>query len=299
VPSYPIRAVAKITGLSLDTLRAWERRHKAVVPERSHRGRLYGTVHIERLLLLGQLVQKGHAIGGIASLSDQELHGLLAESPQPAKTAESLTQRDILAPVLSALERFDSAAAHAEVGRLAATLTPRNLVYQVMVPLMHEVGVRWHDGALAVAQEHMASQIIRDVLGSLICLFRPFRPSIKMVFATPAGEMHEFGIQAAAMLASMTGIEPVYLGANLPAKEIGATATKTGAQVIVLGITLPSMATQAEVRAIAASMPEATTLWIGGAGSEGLDASGFGRRAMKLKDLPAFEAECQRYWASV
>jgi DNA-binding transcriptional MerR regulator len=65
--SYPIRAVAKITGLSLDTLRAWERRYKAVVPGRSDRGRQYGAAHIERLLLLNQLVQKGHAIGGIAA----------------------------------------------------------------------------------------------------------------------------------------------------------------------------------------------------------------------------------------
>lgn len=293
MPTYPIRAVAKITGLSLDTLRAWERRYKAVVPERSQRGRLYGTAHIERLLLLGQLVQKGHAIGGIASLSDQELQGLLTESPQPARKTATLIPTEILAPVLAALERFDSASTHAEVGRLAAMLTPRDLVYQVMVPLMQEVGIRWHDGTLAIAQEHMVSQIVRDVLGSLIRLFRPSGASIKMVFATPSGETHEFGIQAAAMLASMTGIEPVYLGANLPAKEISATAKQTGAQVIALGITLPSTATHTEVRAIAASMPKATALWVGGAGTEGLDLRGIGRRAIKLKDLPAFEAECQ------
>ena len=299
MPSYPIRAVAKITGLSLDTLRAWERRYKAVVPERSHRGRLYGTAHIERLLLLGELVQKGHAIGGIAPLSDRELQGLLAESPQSAKATESFSQHDILAPILAALERFDSAAAHAEVGRLAAMLPPRDLVYQVMVPLMREVGVRWHDGTLAIAQEHVASQIVRDVLGGLIRLFRPFRPATKMVFATPAGETHEFGIQAAAMLASMTGIEPVYLGANLPAKEIATTAKKTGSRVIVLGITFPSVETQAEVRAIAASMPKATALWVGGAGTEGLDLTGLGQRAIRLKNLPAFEAECKRHRASV
>lgn len=39
---YPIRALAKITGLSLDTPRAWERRYQAVVPERTGRGREYG-----------------------------------------------------------------------------------------------------------------------------------------------------------------------------------------------------------------------------------------------------------------
>ncbi len=292
MPDYPIRAVAKITGLSLDTLRAWERRYKAVVPERSHRGRLYGTAHVERLLLLNGLVQKGHAIGGIASLSDEDLQGLLNE---PAAVAAP--QEDILAPILSAVERFDAAGAGAEVGRLAAMLTPRDLVYRVMVPLMYEVGVRWHGGTLAIAQEHMVSQMLRDVLGSLIRLFRPTRPAIRMVFATPAGESHEFGIQAAAMLASMAGIEPVYLGANLPGKEIADTARKTAAQVVVLGITLPSMAVHAEVSAIAASMPKAAALWLGGAGSQGLELSGIGRPVMRLENLPAFEAQCQRQGA--
>lgn len=294
MPSYPIRAVSKITGLSLDTLRAWERRYKAVVPERSHRGRLYGTAHIERLLLLGQLVQKGHAIGGIASLSDQELQGLLAEPLRQSARTQSSKPHDILAPVLAAVERFDSAAAHAEVGRLAAVLTPRDLVYHVMVPLMHEVGVRWHDGTMTMAQEHMVSQMMRDVLGGLIRLFRPSRASVKMVFATPAGETHEFGIHAAAMLASIAGIEPVFLGANLPAREIVDTAQKTTAQVILLGITLPSTSTNTEVSTIASTMPETTGLWTGGAGSEGLDLSKIGRRVIQLRNLPAFETECQR-----
>ena len=40
-PQYPIRAVARMTGLSLDTLRAWERRYQVVTPSRDQRGRLY------------------------------------------------------------------------------------------------------------------------------------------------------------------------------------------------------------------------------------------------------------------
>ena len=297
MPSYPIRAVAKITGLSLDTLRAWERRYKAVVPERSQRGRQYAAAQIERLLLLGQLVHKGHAIGGIASLSDQELQGLLAGQPsRPAQ--QEPTAPDILAPILAAVERFDAAAAADEVSRLAAVLSPRELVYQVMVPLMQEVGVRWHDGTLAIAQEHLVTQMLRDFLGGLTRLFRPSpssRSVTKFVFATPTGESHEFGIQASAMLASMAGIEPVYLGANLPAQEIANAARRTSAQVIVLGITLSSPATAVELRMIAESMPQATELWVGGAGSSSADVSATGRRAIALKNLPAFEAECQRY----
>src|SRR5579884_189224 len=94
---YPIRAVAKITGLSLDTLRAWERRYRAVVPERSNRGRQYGPEQVERLLLLGELVRKGHAIGAVASLPVQDLQNLLArQSCQPAPEPEPFAH---IAPV--------------------------------------------------------------------------------------------------------------------------------------------------------------------------------------------------------
>src|SRR3954471_23539797 len=152
--SYPIRAVAKITGLSLDTLRAWERRYKAVVPERSDRGRQYGAADVERLLLLSQLVNKGHAIGGIASLADEDLKKLLAQPGDHSSPAPEATP-DILGPVLAAIESFDSRRAGDELSRLAAVLSPRDFVYRVVVPLMHEVGRRWHDGQFAVAQEHL------------------------------------------------------------------------------------------------------------------------------------------------
>lgn len=291
---YPIRAAAKITGLSLDTLRAWERRYKAVVPERTDRGRQYGQAHIERLLLLGQLVEKGHAIGGIATLSDRQLKNLLAQ--QPSRTAtDPAPAKDILAPVLSAIESFDATRAGDELGRLAAVLAPRVLVYEIAIPLMREVGIRWHQGSFAIAQEHLVSQILRNLLGGMMRLFRPSSAPLKMVLATPAGDAHEFGILAAAMLASIAGVEAIYLGPNLPAREIAEAADRTAAQVIVLGITFPSGNTAGEVRAIADAIPEAAELWVGGGSGADLDLSNLGRKTILVKDLPAFENECKRW----
>ena len=291
---YPIRAVAKITGLSLDTLRAWERRYQAVVPERSDRGRQYGSAQIERLLLLGELVHKGHAIGGIASLADQDLKNLLAQEPSHA-TPELEPVADIVSPVLSAIESFDSARAGDELSRLAAVLSPRDLVYQVAVPLMREVGIRCHNGTLAIAQEHMLSQLLRNLLGSMIRLFRPSNRIAKMVFATPAGEAHEFGILASAMLASMAGIEPVYLGPDLPALEIANAAQRVDAQVILLGITVITPATAEDVRTVAVAMPEACELWVGGAGGCNLDTRNMGRKTVLVKSFSALEKECRRW----
>ena len=70
---YPIRAVAKLTGVAIDTLRAWERRHSAVTPIRDDRGRMYSDADIARLRLLRGAVERGHSIGRVAGLSDAQL----------------------------------------------------------------------------------------------------------------------------------------------------------------------------------------------------------------------------------
>ena len=160
---------------------------------------------------------------------------------------------------------------------------------------MREVGVRWHEGTLAISQEHLVSQMLRNFLGSMMRLFRTSSAAVKMVFATPAGELHEFGILAGAMLASISGVEPVYLGANLPSREIANAADRTGARVIVLGITVPAETTSQEVRALAAAMPENGELWLGGAGSEDLDITNLGTKTILIKDLQALENECRRW----
>ncbi len=78
--SYPISAAALLTGIQLDTLRAWERRYRVVVPSRSARGRVYSEKQIKRLILLRQTVEQGHAIGQIAALPDRKLLTLMQKS---------------------------------------------------------------------------------------------------------------------------------------------------------------------------------------------------------------------------
>jgi len=302
---YPIRAVAKITGIAPETLRAWERRYGAVVPERSGRGRQYGEEQIRRLTRLNQLVQKGHAIGSIAALPDAALDALLdgpgvgsapvPVTPQADRPSLVMSPPVSSAPVLSAIDDFDETRTSDELRRLAALMAPNEFLYRTVVPLMREVGTRWHDGRLAIAQEHLISQALRTLLGNMRRLFRPAVPARKMVFATPAGEAHEFGILAAAMLAATVGFEAVYLGVDLPADETARAARRVSAQVVVLGITIVKETTMAEVRAVALALPASTGLWLGGAGVANLDLSQVGRPVVAFTDLQAFEEECRRW----
>lgn len=72
--AFKIGAVSRITNIPIDTLRIWERRYSVVVPIRSNNSdRLYRNEDINRLTLLKMLVDRGHSIGNIAPLANDEL----------------------------------------------------------------------------------------------------------------------------------------------------------------------------------------------------------------------------------
>ena len=72
--TFKIGAVSRITNIPVDTLRIWERRYSVVVPIRSENAdRLYQREDINRLTLLKMLVDRGHSIGSIAHLANEEL----------------------------------------------------------------------------------------------------------------------------------------------------------------------------------------------------------------------------------
>src|SRR4249920_1224114 len=106
--SYPIRAVSKLTGIGIDTLRAWERRHGAVTPIRDDRGRVYTDADIARLRLLRGAVEHGHTIGRLAGLTDAELRHL-ATTGASALSAVAATRRTPIdtAALTTALQKYD------------------------------------------------------------------------------------------------------------------------------------------------------------------------------------------------
>ena len=177
--------------------------------------------------------------------------------------------------LLAALDAYDTVSLDHELGRLALALPPRELVHRVVLPVMKEVGDRWEAGTLGSGQEHLLSAAMRNLLGGVLRLSGARRGTRRLVFATPSGDRHEFGILAAAILAALGGLGVVYLRLDLPAAPIADAAKLTDAEIVVLGLTFaatqePSMV---EVRALAGELPASTELWLGGPLPEGIEAS--------------------------
>ena len=290
---YPIRAVSKLTGISVDTLRAWERRYGVVSPTRDDRGRLYSEQDVERLRMLRQAVAQGHAIGRVAALATDELQALLARAggAEPAPVGAAPADLSILQ---GAVDRFDAPALRRELSRLAAVLPARALAREVALPFLHLVGEAWHEGKLSIAQEHLVSAELRSLVGALSRLHAVPETAPRLVLGTPADERHELGTLVAALVASGAGLGALYLGPSLPAVELAGAARRAQARAIGLGLTGSESAPggAAAIAELARALPEGVELWVGGAGAA--EARAASPRLLALEDFDAYEKALAR-----
>jgi DNA-binding transcriptional MerR regulator/methylmalonyl-CoA mutase cobalamin-binding subunit len=297
-PRYPIGAVARLTGLSVETLRAWERRHKVVTPVRDARGRLYSGTDVKRLQLLAAAVERGHAIGQLASRADAELESLIA-APVASRAIGAVPGDIALSTLLSALRAFDAASVERELNRLSLALEPRDLVHRVLFRFLKQVGDEWHANRLNIAQEHLLSGAVRSLLGAMVRVYSRANVPRRLLFATPSGERHEFGILAAAMLAAAGGLGVTYIGADVPARLIVDSAARSGVDVVVLGLiyTGAPREIRREIDYVVAHLPGRLELWVGG--SVPLDATRTvaGRQIVRLPDFDALERQLVRIGA--
>ena len=74
-PRYRSGAVARMLRMPVATLRIWERRYRVTGPATTPTGhRLYSAADVQRLALVRQLTDLGHAIGSVAALDVDQLH---------------------------------------------------------------------------------------------------------------------------------------------------------------------------------------------------------------------------------
>src|SRR3954463_10669869 len=82
-PGYSIRVASRLTGVSSDTLRMWERRYGFPKPERNEsQVRVYTDADIERLVLISRALKAGYRSGEVIHRDSEELRKLLVASAQ-------------------------------------------------------------------------------------------------------------------------------------------------------------------------------------------------------------------------
>ena len=173
---HGIKTVAIQTGLTQFTIRAWEKRYNVVTPLRTETNRrLYSDADISRLTLLRLATEAGHNIGRIASLPSEELleligtGGMVAQSAAIAKEEVSLetSLHFYIASCIAAVKRFEMQALESTLFAASVAFSQPVFLEKLVAPLMQHIGEQWRAGTLRIAHEHLATAVVRTLLGNI------------------------------------------------------------------------------------------------------------------------------------
>jgi MerR family transcriptional regulator, light-induced transcriptional regulator len=302
-----MRMVTRLTGLSPDLLRAWERRYQVVKPTRSPNGRrVYSDADIERLRLVLRATLAGRTIGQVASLSTEALAALVRRDvrveAQGAVVTGSFRAPDFARPpspegyftdCVRAIERLDGPELDATLRRAAIALPAAALLDGLVVPILERLGTGWREGTLRPVHEHLASGIVRRLLDSVIATAGSPLRSANLVVATPVGQVHEFGALLVAATATVEGWRVTYLGTDLPAEDIAEAAVRTRVKVVTLSVVTSAgdAGLEVELRRLRTMLPKDVTLIVGGAAARLYSGVLRELGAVQLNDLESFRAQ--------
>jgi MerR family transcriptional regulator, light-induced transcriptional regulator len=267
-----IGALARATGIPVETLRTWETRYGFPAAERKPSGhRVYPPHVVPRLRRMAMAISQGHRAGEIVPASDEALDQLLAVVSRPPASPgiPAAVGIETTGDLLNLVEAFDGDRLTAALLADWARLTPVSFIADRIAPLLQEVGERWAAGRLGIRHEHFLSERLGDLLGSLRMPFDRRATGPHVICATLPGEAHSLGIQAAALILAAAGLRVAYLGTQTPAGEIASLARELPARFVAISLSAaarpkPSVRQLGELRQ---ALPRGTTLLAGGAGA--------------------------------
>ena len=256
---YTIATVAQRTGLSVHTLRAWERRYGVPTPSRSDgRYRLYGPADLDLIRRMQSFIAEG------GSPLEAARRARAGEATVPAGEADPATMR---ADLLSAFRAMDGEAVQTILGRALAALGVIGLIDEIVTPALHSVGELWASGLIGIDVEHFASQAVRSRLGGLAAAMEPGRGR-RALLLCPAGERHDLALVALSLRLTRAGWETTLLGADLPLPDCIAAVTRHPPDLVGVSCSDPRALTSAlrTATALRGATPAGTAVLLGGQG---------------------------------
>jgi methanogenic corrinoid protein MtbC1 len=232
---------------------------------------MYSDGDIERLILLRHARDAGESLAQMAELSNDELREIVRSTARSFASADSEIletgrNRDCLRESMEAIRSLDQAGLESSLLEARVTMEPQRYLERIIIPLLEEMGKAWSRGEARAVHEHLASAVVRSVLGTIMVTNQADESAPLLVSTTLPGQLHELGALMAAVTAVAIGWRIAYLGPNLPAEDIAAAARQAKARAIALSIVYPpdDPRVEIELKKLSRSVGEEIAILIGG-----------------------------------
>lgn len=218
---FTIKDLENLSGIKAHTIRVWEQRYSFLKPQRSDTNiRYYSNDELQVLLNVALLNRYGCKISHIDKMSVQEMNEKILGLNVPQAQKDRLVNTLIHCMADLRMEEFE-----AEVEAYINECGIEKAITQVLFPFLERIGILWLTNHIHPAQEHLVSNIIRQkIIVGIDRAKTPYRSSKTALLFLPEGEYHEMGLLFVHYLLRVRGIRVLYLGANIPAKDVASVA---------------------------------------------------------------------------
>ena len=289
--THRIHMVAKITGLSKDVIRIWERRYGLVKPSRSaNRYREYSDEELALLRFVKAQMEQGATIGSLAAEGRESLVARM-QATTPLSAEEQKPHDRLVDDLIGSLDPLDKAVFERKLNGAVAVIPFDEAVQRILFPLQRRIGDLWHEGRLNVAVEHYVTKLVQQKLFSVMNQLPVNEFGPRILIACPEGESHEIGAQAVAYIAATRGCQVYYLGPDLPSSNLVAFCEQIKPDLVLLSLTeaKPEAATLQQLK----ELEPLATRWsvaIGGQGARAIGELLRETRIELLDDLTALHS---------
>jgi DNA-binding transcriptional MerR regulator len=215
---FTIRELESLTGIKAHTIRIWEQRYHFLKPSRTQTNiRTYNTEELKTLLTVALLNKYGYKISRIDEMVDEQRKKAVLELPYDDVYNENLVNEMIGCMVdIKSMEFEELVNRHINNYGIQKTIT------ELIFRFLEKVGLLWQTNIIIPVQEHIVSNIIRQkIIAAIENLPIVKKEEPLFLLLLPEGEHHEMGLLFVYYLLRKNGIPVIYLGANVPLKDVG------------------------------------------------------------------------------
>lgn len=230
----------------------------------------------------------------VAHLSPMDAEALLTEDLS-TPTLPGSTR--LIAPPTSVDEAYeyvralDAEGLERSLWRALVTHGARPFLSRVAGQLMRRIGEGWEGGDITPAQEHLASEVIEQLLDRLVDRVRSL-DAPKLIVSTLTGERHGLGARLASAAATFDGWSVVYLGTDLPVGEVAMAAGTLGADAVAISVVrrIEAVASAQALADLRRRLDPHVLLFVGGGGLAEIPQSLMPAGVIQMIGLEGFAA---------
>jgi DNA-binding transcriptional MerR regulator len=212
---FSIKDLENLSGIKAHTIRIWEKRYNILEPMRTNTNiRTYDLSNLQKLLNVTLLNSYGYKISRIAELNTEKISLLVREI-----ISDKSSNNHALNAFKVSMINFDQALFFNTYNSLLSEKTFREVFFEVIIPLMNEIGLLWQSGTISPAQEHFITFLIKQKLlinTEKVQILEPTRNDKVFVLYLPENEIHELGLMYLNYEILLNGYKTIYLGESVP-----------------------------------------------------------------------------------